>query len=275
MVNGEGTYTMDIIDAHKVIKLLPISAHEETNHRTVLLHLPTPYAPPTFYNNATTRRPDVTTPTALIWHASLTCACKEVMMRTQKNVSGMRVQNESWKALDTQLPCSSCVAEKMRKFNAAKASNYCDLKTLTTTIIASQNPARHYGLAVSRTPATTEQSNERIKLISVDWAIIHKENLPDEFNVFTLFHDAKIGLVHVEFQPTRGQAVDALEGYIQKWGIPHTIHHDNAQEFLHGKFASVCREYKIHQTQSALYSPNQNPAERYMEIIVSGARSLL
>ena len=174
-------------------------------------------------------------------------------MRTQKNVSGMRVQNESWKALDTQLPCSSCVAGKMRKYNAAKASNYCDLKTLTTHIIASQNPARHYGFAVSRTPATTAQSNERNKLISVDWAIIHKENLPDEFNVFALFHDAKIGLVHVEFQPTRGQAGEALEGYIQRWGIPDTIHHDNAPEFLHGKFASVCREYKIHQTQSVPY----------------------
>ena len=53
MVNGKGTYTMDIIDAHKVIKLLSISAHEETNNRTILLHLPTPYEPPTFYNNAT------------------------------------------------------------------------------------------------------------------------------------------------------------------------------------------------------------------------------
>ncbi len=28
---------------HKIIKLLPISAHEETNHRTILLHQPTPY----------------------------------------------------------------------------------------------------------------------------------------------------------------------------------------------------------------------------------------
>jgi hypothetical protein len=275
MANGEGTYTMDIIAAHKIIKLLPISAYETTNHRTILLHLPTPYEPPTFYNNVTLRRPDITTPTALVWHARLGCACKEVMMRTQKNVQGMRIQNDSWKLLDTQLPCSSCVAGKMRKSNAAKASDYTDLKALTTTILASQNPARHFGFAVSRTPATTAQSNERNKLVSVDWAIIHKENIPGEYNVFALFHDANIGLVHVEFQPSRGQAGEALEGYIQRWGIPHTIHHDNAQEFLHGKFATVCRENKINQTQSAPYSPNQNPAERYMEIIVSGARSLL
>ena len=196
-------------------------------------------------------------------------------MRTQKNVIGMRVQNESWKALDTQLPCSSCVAGKMRKLNASRAASYSDLKNLTTIILASQNPARHFGFAVSRTPATTAQSNERNKIVSVDWAIINKENLPDVFNVFALFYDVNIGLVHVEFQPTRGQAGEALEGYIQRWGIPQTIHHDNAKEFLFGKFASVCRDNKIIQTQSAPYSPNQNPAERYMEIIVSGARSLL
>ena len=196
-------------------------------------------------------------------------------MRTQKNVIGMRVQSDSWKTLDTQLPCSSCVAGKMRKLNASKAASYSDLKTLTTIILASQNPARHFGFAVSRTPATTAQSNERNKVVSVDWAIINKENLPDVFNVFALFYDVNIGLVHVEFQPTRGQAGEALEGYIQRWGIPQTIHHDNAKEFLFGKFASVCRENKIIQTQSAPYSPNQNPAERYMEIIVSGARSLL
>ncbi len=169
-------------------------------------------------------------------------------MRTQNNVQGMRIQNDSWKLLDTQLPCSSCVAGKMRKSNAAKASDYTDLKALTTRLLASQNPAQHFGFAVSRTPATTAQSNERNKLVSVDWAIIHKENVPDEYNVFALFHDANIGLVHVEFQPSRGQAGEALEGYIQRWGIPHTIHHDNAQEFLHGKFASVCRENKINQT---------------------------
>ncbi len=134
----------------------------------------------------------------------------------------------------------------MRKLNASRAASYSDLKTLTTNILASQNPARHFGFAVSRTPATTAQSNERNKIVSVDWAIINKENLlPDVFNVFALFYDVNIGLVHVEFQPTRGQAGEALEGYIQRWGIPQTIHHDNAKEFLFGKFASVCRDNKI------------------------------
>jgi hypothetical protein len=52
---------MDVIAAQKIIKLFPISSHVETNHRTVILHLPTPYEPPTFYNNVTLRRPDITT----------------------------------------------------------------------------------------------------------------------------------------------------------------------------------------------------------------------
>jgi hypothetical protein len=150
----------------------------------------------------------------------------------------------------------------MRKFNSSKAPNYFDLKALTTTILASQNPARHFGFAVSRTPATTAQSNERNKVVSVDWAIINKENLPDVFNAFALFHDVNIRLVHVEFQPTRGQVGEALEGYIQRWGTPHTIHHDNAREIIFGKLASVCRDNKIIQTQSAPLLTQSKPGRK-------------
>jgi hypothetical protein len=163
----------------------------------------------------------------------------------------------------------------MRKANSPSTQTYSDIRALTTDLIAQQNPAHHFGFAVSRTPATTVQINQRNKIVSVDWAIINKQNQPDVFNVFALFVDHNIGLVHVEFQLTRGQAGEALEGYIQQWGIPETIHHDNAQEFLYGKFASLCKTHSINQTQSAPFSPNQNPAEHYMELIVSGARSLL
>ena len=36
-----GTYTMDVIAAHKILHMLPICATTQTNHRTVLFHLPT------------------------------------------------------------------------------------------------------------------------------------------------------------------------------------------------------------------------------------------
>ena len=40
-------------------------------------------------------------------------------------------------------------------------------------------------------------------------------------------------------------------------------------------FKRICLERTIKQRQSPPYSPNYNPSERYMDIIVSGARSLL
>ncbi len=163
----------------------------------------------------------------------------------------------------------------MRKANSPSTQTYSDIRALTTQILQQQNPARHFGFAVSRTPAPAAQTNQRNKVVSLDWAIINKHPPPDVFNVFALFIDNNIGLVHVEFQLTRGQAGEALEGYIRQWGIPETIHHDNAQEFLHGKFATLCTTHNIKQIQSAPYCPNQNPAERYMELIVSGARFLL
>jgi hypothetical protein len=119
--------------------------------------------------------------------------------------------------------CSSCIAGKMQKTNRGLPVDYSDMKVL----------------AVSHTPATQIQSNRRNEKVSVDWAIVNKENLVDVYNVFALFYDHNVGLVHVDFQPSRGQAGEALENYIRRWGIPETIHHDNAQEFLHGKFETV------------------------------------
>jgi hypothetical protein len=218
-----GTYTMDVIAAHKILHILPISAKTQANHRTVLFHLPTPYEPPTYRNNATHRRPDIRTPSAMIWHTRLACACKEVMQKTQRNVIGMNVRQDSWKSLDALLlPCSACVAGTgtMRKANSPSTQTYSDIRALTTQLLQNQNPARHFEFAVSRTPATVAQTNQRNKVVSVDLAIINKQNLPDVFNVFALFIDNNIGLVHAELQLTRGQAGEALEGYIQQWGVP-------------------------------------------------------
>ncbi len=36
-----GDYTMDVIQAHKIIRLIPITASEPSNHRNIMLHLPT------------------------------------------------------------------------------------------------------------------------------------------------------------------------------------------------------------------------------------------
>jgi hypothetical protein len=48
-----GEYTMDVIQAHKMIRLTPITAIEPSNHLNIMLHLPTRYDPPTFNNHVT------------------------------------------------------------------------------------------------------------------------------------------------------------------------------------------------------------------------------
>ena len=60
-----------------------------------------------------------------------------------------------------------------------------------------------------------------------------------------------------------------------RYGIPDTILVDNAEEFLHGTFHKLCLDNKIDQTFSPPYSPNFNPTERYMEIAVGGATSMM
>ena len=120
-----------------------------------------------------------------------------------------------------------------------------------------------------------EQVNTRNECVAVDWAIVNKTAIPGEANVFAVFEDTNIGIVHVVCTTSRGLAGEALLNYIQQWGTPKTIHHDNAEEFLKGKFAEICTQKGIRQTQSAPYTPNQNPTEKYMDILVSGARSLL
>jgi hypothetical protein len=85
----------------------------------------------------------------------------------------------------------------MRKAHSPSTQTYSDIRALTTDLLAQQNPARHFGFAVSRKPATTVQINQRNKIVSVDWAIINKQNQPDVFNVFALFVDHNNGLIRV------------------------------------------------------------------------------
>jgi hypothetical protein len=137
-----------------------------------MMHKPTLYDPPSFFNHFTIRRPNAITPTALLWHARLACACKEVMQHAQRNSTGMTVRKGSWDQLDSLLPCGSCIARKMRKSQGALPYSYTDLKALTSKILREENPSRHYGFAISRTTATNAQMNMRNNEVSLDWAII-------------------------------------------------------------------------------------------------------
>jgi len=91
-----GTYTMNVNQAHKVVEILPIPATTTTQHRQVYAHLTTRYDPPTYHNNAIhSKRPNAHTPPAYQWHLRYACACQPVLQRTQANVRGMQVQEDS------------------------------------------------------------------------------------------------------------------------------------------------------------------------------------
>jgi hypothetical protein len=95
----------------------------------------------------------------------------------------------------------------------------------------------------------------------VCWFIVNKEYLKNKNNVFGVFYDTNMGLIHIECEQSTGQAGEALESYLQRYGQPDEILHDNAKEFLHGNFAAICKTKEIRQKTSAPYTPNQNPAK--------------
>jgi hypothetical protein len=147
-----GTHTMTVKVAHKVIEILPTRADETTTHRQVYAHLTTKYDPPTYHNNAVhTRRPNAQTPPAYQWHLRFGCACEEVLRRTQVNVTGMQIQKDSWKQLKDLLPCSACIAGKMRKSNNARATNYTDIQNLYLKQMAAKQLATFFNNRVSTT----------------------------------------------------------------------------------------------------------------------------
>ena len=254
-----GKYTMSVKQGHHIIRITPIDAYKPTPHKDILIHERHPYDPPTYHNNATTNRPNATTPTAFVYHLRYGCASEQVLKRTQAHVKGMEVQMHSWTKLKANLPCDGCLAGKMRKTNKAQSSAF--------------TPS--YNLALSWTPQTKDKVIIPNRDIATDWGIINKQLLPGKNNVFALFLDLNTGWIAVYSQPNRGLAGETLEQYCQEHGSPSTITHDNAAEYINGKFKTICTQKEITQRFSAPHTPNQNPAEHYMDIIMGKTRSLL
>jgi hypothetical protein len=67
-------------------------------------------------------------------------------------------------------------------------------------------------------------------------------------NVFALYLDLNTGWVAAYPKANRGLAGETLAQYCQEFGTPNSILHDNAQEYLHGDFANLCREKQIDHT---------------------------
>ena len=254
---------MSVIRGHHVIHMTPIDAHTATPHKINLFHLREPYDPPSFINNSThtqnANRPNTNTPTAFMYHLRYGCASEVVLKRTQHHVIGMQVRKDSWKMLNTQIPCNACLAGKMRKMKNGTSSTFTNVKNL----------------ALSWTPATEHKEVTPNQTISTDWGIINKNTQAGQNNVFALFLDLQTGWTSAYPCTSRGLAGDTLAQYCQEHGAPQSILHDNAQEYLQGEFSNICKQKEIKQLMSAPHHPNQNPTEHYMGILMEKTRALL
>jgi hypothetical protein len=90
-----GKYTMNVKQRHHIIRITPMNAYKPTPHKEILIHERHPYDPPTYNNNATTNRPNATTPTAFVYHPRYGRASEQVLKRTEAHVKGMEVQMNS------------------------------------------------------------------------------------------------------------------------------------------------------------------------------------
>jgi hypothetical protein len=260
---GGGTYTIDVIKGHHILNITPIHALTPTHTKRSSSTDENHTTSPTFHNHSTmtqnTNRPKTKTPTAFIYHLRFACASEVVLKRTQGHVFGMEVQLGSWDKLKDNLPCSACLAGKMRKTRKAQSSAFTPVQNL----------------ALSWTLNTDSKMTIPNKNISTDWGIIHKTSKAGQNTVFALYLDLNTGWVAAYPKLSRGLAGETLQEYCQAYGLPETILHDNATEYLHGDFATICKEKGIKQVFSAPHHPNQNPTEHYMDIIMSKAKCLL
>ena len=265
-LSGGGCYTFDIENAHLILRMHPVDPTDSnlSPFRTVYLHQHGPYDPPTISNRQdpitnqnpiTLRRPNLCTPSALRWHLRFACANYRMLKTIHSNVHGMTIQKDSWKTLNNILPCEACIAGKLRKSHHTRPTEFFPMTNLNNDI----------------KETIKSEPNE---LVAVDWGIVKQA---DRFKntVFALYLDKAIGLVFIHPAPSRGCAGDTLQAYIQQWGTPKRILSENAKEFLEGDFKTLCVQHNIRQEFSPPYSPNFNPAERYMDILTSGARSML
>jgi hypothetical protein len=142
-------------------------------------------------------------------------------------------------------------------------------KTPTTGYTDIQN------LALSWLPGTDLKISTPNELVSVDWGIVNKKNIAKVNNIFAIYLDNYTGFVFVYPAESRGQAGPSFQAFIQRYGTPKTIIHDNAQEFIGGTFAQICTDKSIQHQPAPPYDHNKNPTEKYMDILTSMARCLL
>jgi hypothetical protein len=157
----------------------------------------------------------------------------------------MNVQLGSWKALETPIPCTACLAGKMRKTKKTPTKASTEINTFAVTWKAG---SKH----------KIVNSNETV---SLDWGIINKKNQPKVKTVFAIYLDTNTGFVFAYSAENRAQAGLSLLAYIQNHGTPKQLNHDNVKEFTEGECKQICLDKNIEQIRTPLYDHNKNPTE--------------
>ena len=174
---------MSVVRGHKIIKVFPIAAEQDTTHATIYMHLDEPYDPPTFVNTVLyqcSNRPNAHTPSAFTWHLRYACKCASVLKHTQANVEGLHIRQGTLGDLPQLLPCSACLAGKLRKNRGQPDKNYTDIENLNNTLS---------NLPLSWTASTADKNVTPNRTVSIDWGIINKKTQSGKNNVFALFLD--------------------------------------------------------------------------------------
>jgi hypothetical protein len=172
---------MSVTKGHKIIHILPTPADQETPHRIIYLHLDEPYDPPTYVNNVLfqrSNRPNVLTPSAFTWHLRYACKSLPVLQHTQQHVEGLHIRQGSFEDLKALLPCTTCLAGKMRKSKSPPTKRFTDIENLATSLT---------NAPLSWSPYTADKQVNPNYSIAVDWGIINKKHKTGVNNVFALF----------------------------------------------------------------------------------------
>jgi hypothetical protein len=100
---------------------------------------------------------------------------------TQQHVDGSEIRQGTLKDLPKLLPCSACLAGKLRKNRQQPMRNYTDINNLTT----------FNNTPLSVTAGTMNHDVTPNTTISVDWGIINNKSVKNVSNVFLLILDMR------------------------------------------------------------------------------------
>jgi hypothetical protein len=94
-------------------------------------------------------------------------------------------------------------------------------------------------------------------------------------NLWAQLYTNASGWVYVHPMSHKSHAPDSLKHVMKRFGIPNTIHADNAKEVQQGVFRQIASQYSITMTSTEPHSPWQNRAKSKIREHKKMARSII